>query len=166
MTEKYIVDSNNRTESVVNELEVFPFPILHGIAQEKVKVCSFYGRPSGCRSGDGCKYLHVPVDSVSLSQAEIQIQLSNSKRNEPCVFFARGRCKAGTKCAFLHGELPEVAFARYTSEPQNYQEDLSKEQSLETIGQKRKSRPVDATLLLDKYSMSSFVKKSASSKDA
>ena len=72
------------------------------------KTCTFYSRPGGCRSGSACPFQHVPFSTSHFTDKK-----DGQQQQQVCVFFARGRCKVGASCKFLHGELPDVAFGRH-----------------------------------------------------
>jgi len=154
------------------------------------KICTFYSRPGGCRGGDACLFQHVDgaVDEHALQRAQVspglplpqQKQQQQQQQQQVCSFFSRGRCKAGAACAFLHGQLPEVALSRHastgveagaraeaeaaTQEPKEVEEQEQQEEGGARVGDKRKNpatttATATAAAVLEKYSMRKFAKK-------
>ncbi len=83
------------------------------------KPCIFWSKPGGCKNGSKCPFLHsaahtLPKREPAITSHYKQQQLDN-KVQEVCVHFARGRCRAGNLCRFLHGELPEPLLSRSSS---------------------------------------------------
>ena len=63
---------------------------LHTYIPEKVPVCKTWAR-GFCPNFDSCKYRHPQ-----------QGENGATKKQEPCPYYERGFCKAGTRCPFLH----------------------------------------------------------------
>ena len=135
--------------------------------------CIFWSKPSGCKNGSRCPFAHSLASEPKGSQLAQQ-----PKQYEVCIHFARGRCRAGVDCRFLHGELPHTVLSReHSQHPKSVEETTM---NLESgiafadglLGEKKRklcelvcsegsatiaAPAVDADSLLEKYSMRAYL---------
>ena len=65
---------------------------------KKTRMCN---DPNNCKWGENCRYAHCEDELRTLEENAEDIQWTNY-RTKLCRHFLNGKCKFGSKCAFLH----------------------------------------------------------------
>lgn len=79
-------------------------------------ICKFFAK-GFCSRGDKCAFPHIyqsvpsgPSHELVLEDVEPTGPAAEDSRSKiACVFFAKGQCRNGVKCAFSHDNVPREA---------------------------------------------------------
>ena len=145
-----------------------PTAMVLGASGHLTKHCIFFSKLAGCKNGKSCRFIHDPeqlfvkggVDEIAKSRGSNprELEVSEAKGGELCVHFARGRCRAGDHCKYVHDtNLPDVEYSRNDLIASG-QKDCDNKRGHQSQKRKRDLSGVDAETLLSKYSMRKHVK--------
>ena len=126
-------------------------------------LCKFWVKYQ-CKNID-CLFRH-PVSSDDLNYMKYSTNLVTQDIVKPnndsqvCRFFMLGKCKSGLNCHYLHG-LPEIEFSRYNKSEESKNDDLILDLGIknEIISISNDIAPIEASIILEKYSMKSYNEK-------